>query len=177
MPLVRTISTTGLLSSFFILSACGSETPEDRLQGAAEDVSSVENRIENVSEEIADTSADLEQRRADVRDAEQALASARKELRKLQQKLATEQKKLDSTASDTAIFRLLQSRLLEDDLLASEAINLFVLDGAVVLYGDVRTEKQKSRAGDIAADVPGVSEVRNFVEFRQVDEEPVATDS
>lgn len=177
MMMIRKISSTGLIALSFIVAACGGDTPEDRLQSAADEVASVENKIENVSEEIDDARSELEKRRAEVRDAEQALASARQDLRKLQKRLATEQKELDSTASDTAIFRLLQSRLLEDDLLASEAINLFVLDGTVVLYGEVRSEEQKKRAGSIAADVPGVTEVRNFVEFSQAEANPGSTDS
>lgn len=148
----------------FALVACAPESPEDQLVDAAEDVAEVQDRIENVSEEIADTRSELDVRRAAVRNAEQELASARSELRKLQRKLAKERTDLDNTASDTAIFRLLQTRLLDDDVLASEAINLFVLDGTVVLYGDVSSEEKKQRAADIAAEVPAVATVRNFID-------------
>lgn len=147
-----------------LLAACGADTPEARLEAQAEDVADAEARIADVREEIGDTENELEVRRAAVAEAQKALADARSDLRRLQKKLAAEREALDTTATDTAIFRLLQKRLLEDELLADAAINIFVLDGTVVMYGDVDADDRKARAGDLAANTPGVENVRNFID-------------
>lgn len=63
--------------------------------------------------------------------------------------------------SDERIADDVIDRLTHDELLDAREIMLMVEDGVVTLTGEVEVRWMKHRAEDIAADVPGVRDVRN----------------
>lgn len=146
------------------LVACGPQDPEARLEEAATDVEQARQKVEAVREEVQSAKDDLQSLQAAVDDAQAQLAEARKKLRRKQEQLAAERNELHSTASDTAIFRLVQTRLLDEPSLSTAAVGVDVIDGQVTLRGEVESPEQKETAERIASGTPGVEKVVNLVD-------------
>lgn len=65
--------------------------------------------------------------------------------------------------SDELLHLLVEAALSEDPIVESFEVVVSVLDGAVQLNGVVDTEDERARAGAVAADVEGVTEVDNKI--------------
>lgn len=146
------------------LAGCGPKEPEEQLQKAATKVDKAEQRVDDARENVTSVKRSLADLRDEMDEAEARLADARKKLRQRQKQLAAERNELHDTASDTAIFRLLQTRLLDEPSLSTAAVSADVIDGRVTLRGEVVDPEQKSKAGEIAANTPGVTEVVNRID-------------
>lgn len=152
----------GMLS--IVAPGCSPEDPETRLKEAAREVEDVRDEVEDARENVASAEEELSSLEEAVNEAQAALAEARKKLRRRQTELARERNELHSTANDTAVFRLVQTRLLEEPSLSRVAIAADVIDGRVTLRGEVEAADQKATAGQIAANTPGVREVVNLID-------------
>ena len=152
------------IASILALAACGPQEPESRLKQAADQVEEAKQDVEAAQGDVVEAREDLGSLEAAVHAAEKQLAEARKKLRRKQKQLAEQRNELHSTASDTAIFRLLQRRLLDEKSLSTAAVSADVIDGRVTLRGEVETAEQKATAGDIASGTPGVEKVANLVD-------------
>lgn len=155
-PLATVLVTVALV-------ACGPDNPETQLKEAATEVEKAEHSVEAAREDVQAAQEDVQSLQQEVDKAQEQLADEREQLASKQGELAAEQNELDSTASDTAIFRLVQGRLLDDSSLSAAAIGVEVINGEVTLRGDVESQAQKETAGLIASDTPGVGKVVNLV--------------
>lgn len=135
------------------LSACQAEPPEDRLIAAGEAVSDTSERID-----------DLE---AQIEAHEDTLDRLRTERRKANAQLQNLEERLAARATDVAIFRAVQSALLEDATLNESAISVRVEDGKVTLRGIVAGAAQRDKALELALNIAGVDSVVSRI---QVDE-------
>ncbi len=146
------------------LVACGAEDPEAQLEDAATDVEQAEEGVEAARDDVQSAKDDLQSLQEAVDEAQAQLADERKKLRRKQEQLASEQNELHSTASDTAIFRLIHTRLLDESSLSTAAVGVDVIDGKVTLRGEVESQDQKETAERIASSTPGVETVVNLVD-------------
>ena len=69
--------------------------------------------------------------------------------------------RVDLKATDAALFRAVQKRLLEDERLRHVAIDADVRRGVVELRGSVPDERTAAAAVEVARAVPGVMRVEN----------------
>ena len=164
---LRVLLVAAALAAGLSLAACEPQQPEERLQEAAADVDEAEQQLEGARGDVASAKASVADLKQEVSEAEARLAQARKALRQRQKELAAERDELHDIADDTAVFRLLQTRLLNDSRLADAAVSVDVLDGRVTLRGEVPNPQQKAIAGEIAETTPGVSEVENLIDAGQ----------
>lgn len=125
--------------------ACGGETPEARLSDAGDKVEEAEETLESLEAQIDEHEAALDQ--------------LRDRRRSTKDRLQTLEQRLEERATDVALFRAVQSALLEAPGLKETAINVLVEDTAVTLVGTVPSAEQRTQALDIARSVPGVGEV------------------
>jgi len=121
-----------------------------------ESVTQAERALEATQREVAARKEAVEAAKRAVGDAEkQAVAAA---------EAVAEAKRTAALGSDTALFRAVQTRLLEDPALASVAISARVQDGAVTLAGRVPDAALRDRAVAVARETPGVRAVENEIE-------------
>jgi osmotically-inducible protein OsmY len=69
--------------------------------------------------------------------------------------------KPQSVANDATLQAKVQTALSRDPTLGGAQINIHSTDGVVDLGGSVKSTAMKSRAGLVAASVPGVAQVHN----------------
>lgn len=74
-------------------------------------------------------------------------------------KLDTLEERLAARATDVAVFRAVQTALLQEPALADTAIKVHVEHGKVSLHGVVPSEEQRERAIVISRATPGVGSV------------------
>lgn len=67
---------------------------------------------------------------------------------------------------DSLLTARVKGALVSDEVTKAHRINIETYQGVIQLSGFVSTETEKTRAGKIAAAVPGVVEVRNAIEVR-----------
>lgn len=146
------------------VAACESEAPESKLETAAQQIEETKDKVADARDDYSDAHHELRERKADVESAELSLAEARKQLRRAQAQLTESRDELDRRASDTAVFRLLQGRLLDAPELETAAISVSVFEGEAVLQGSVTNDEQKRHAEAIASSTPGVHAVRNLID-------------
>lgn len=145
--------TSKLIAAVVLLAllGCGQDTPEGRLEAAGDTLEAAE-----------DTLADIEQR---IEQHERSLADLRKKRRNLRERLFTLEERVAARATDVAVFRAVQSALLEDEALSQNAISVDADGGIVVLYGLVSSEQEEMLAIRLANTVPGVEAVRSRMEI------------
>jgi len=146
------------------LAACG-ESREEKLRRASEALQSARQEVHKLRDEVKGKE---EKQIA----AEQELMAARKSLTEAESRLADAESKVDLKATDEAIFRAVQKRLLEDKKLRDTAISATVDHGAVTLHGRVSDEALVKYALGLARETPGVASVESEI---QVAEEPPAS--
>lgn len=156
----RLVSIRGLAATLALalwLPACGDSDPEARLEAAGEALSEARAEVQEARESV-------EQRKAAVTSAEEELAEARERLKGAEAQLAEVEQRVDLRATDAAVFRAVQQRLLEDESLEEVAIAARVERGVVTLLGQVPEAEQRERAGEIARGTPGVVAVENRID-------------
>lgn len=146
------------------LSGCGGDSPEEALRDAADEVHEAREARDAAAREVVDAAEDLADVRDEVKTAEAALAKARTQLRRQRVELRGEEADLAAAATDVAVFRLLQRRLLDAPELNGLAINVAVFDGDVTLSGEAASADQREAAQRIARSVPGVGEIDNQID-------------
>jgi osmotically-inducible protein OsmY len=67
---------------------------------------------------------------------------------------------------DTTVTTRVKTRFAEDQQVSAMRINVETLKGVVQLSGFATSAAEKSRAGEIAREVPGVQDVRNNIIVR-----------
>jgi hyperosmotically inducible protein len=71
------------------------------------------------------------------------------------------------TVDDGAITTQVKAKLIEDSRTKAYQINVETQNGVVQLAGFVDSNEAKTRAGELAREVSGVTNVRNDLEIRQ----------
>jgi len=105
----------------------------------------------------------VEERRARLEVSQAELAEAERQLREAEERLREAESRVDLKATDAALFRAVQKRLLEDERLRHVAIDADVRRGVVELRGSVPDERTAAAALEVARSVPGVMRVENRV--------------
>jgi osmotically-inducible protein OsmY len=137
---------------------CGDDAPEERLAEAQQAVSRAEAETQQAQREVERLRSRVAAREAEVQRAERALTEAQDELRAA----AT---RVEERATDVALFRAVQTRLLEDDTLEPYAVSASVEDGVVTLHGAVETYDEADHAARIARETFGVIGTRNRLQI------------
>jgi osmotically-inducible protein OsmY len=112
-------------------------------------------------ESVAQEQRAVEERRARLEVAQAELAAAERQLREAEERLREAESRVDLKATDAALFRAVQKRLLEDERLRHVAIDADVRRGVVELRGSVPDERTAAAAEEVARDVPGVTRVES----------------
>ena len=133
----------------FVLSGCQPTPPETELQAADEALG-----------EATIVLAELDTR---IEQTEDLLDDLRAERREQRDTVRTLEQRLEARATDVAIFRAVQTALLDDEQLHEVAISADVEDRVVSLGGVVRSEEEARRAATLAAEVPGVDGVTSRI--------------
>jgi osmotically-inducible protein OsmY len=68
---------------------------------------------------------------------------------------------------DTLLTVRVKGALITDEVTREHRIHIETFQGIIQLSGSVGSEEEKTRAGEVAATVEGVVEVRNAIEVRQ----------
>jgi osmotically-inducible protein OsmY len=145
------------LCAALLAAGCGDESEAERAARAAKELSSAR-------EELTRAREDLAAKEAAAQAASGAAESARARLSDAEARVAAAASSEDLQVSDTALFRSVQERLLEDRALRDVAIRAQVTQGTVVLSGKVPDEKARERALELARGVPGVVAVDSQIE-------------
>ena len=148
---------------FLALAACGdSATPEAELEAAGE-------ALEEAREDASGARDTLSEARKRLVAAESELRDARKELRSAKKRVLSAEARLELRATDVALFRGIQTRLLETDSLRQDAVTVRVDGGRVTLEGTVASESARETALQIARATPGVESVRDRLDVEPED--------
>jgi osmotically-inducible protein OsmY len=67
---------------------------------------------------------------------------------------------------DTVLTSRVKTALLEDPVVSGLAVNVETFKGIVQLSGFVKTDAERSRAVEVAREVPGVKQVKNDILLR-----------
>lgn len=151
------IAGVGLVAALAI--ACGEDPAAQRLRETGKELESARSRVEKLEERVAERQETVDKAQAELQKAQSALNEARERVQKLQTEL-------QDTATDEAIFRAVQLRLLEADKLSDVAIAARVNGGVVTLSGDVPNEGVRDRAVEVAKSVPGVAAVQSEIQVK-----------
>ena len=156
---VRGLRLAPLLLGLALGPACGDAPPEERLAEA-------EAAVVAATEETKQAQSELETLRSRVEARAEELAEAERELARAQESLVAAAERAEARASDVALFRAVQSRLLEAEALAPFAVQASVRNRIVTLRGEVDTLSQAERAREIARETFGVTAVRSQLQVR-----------
>lgn len=141
-----------------LATGCGQDE-EERLRDAIENLTEAREAVQAAQEEVDEKQAAVDEARAE-------LEKAREGLREARERQAAAESKVDLSATDDALFRTIQTRLLEDDDLEGAAISAQVSQGVVTLSGTVSKAEKRERAVEIARSVPGVSGVNSQIRVK-----------
>ena len=144
------------------LAACGESSQEQVLARASENLAAAREQVEESRERVTS-------RRQQVEEARAELAAAEQDLRDAQAALRQAESRIDVTATDAALFRAVQKRLLEEDDLRQVAIAVDVDRGVATLRGRVPKAKLRDRAVQVAKSVPGVASVESRISIASPD--------
>lgn len=128
---------------------CSDPTPEARLM-------QTDNALKQTTEDLVDRNDKIEQ-------LETELSNQKKDRRQLRELKLSLEERLDKRATDVAIFRAVQTQLLDDERLANSAISVSVEDGIVTILGLVDSQNKKQMAISIVKSAPGVKVIRSRV--------------
>jgi osmotically-inducible protein OsmY len=142
------------------LMACGPGAPEERLAQAREEFEETRSTVQDLEERV-------EVKRDAVRRAEEALAKARGELEQAENELSQAREKIEARATDVALFRAVQTALLESEELEGVAIRAEVKDGRVTLHGEVGERALAEEALEVARSAAGLDKVSSEIRVRE----------
>lgn len=148
------------LAAALLLSGCGKPAPESELAEAGEALGEATTELTGLNTRIEET--------------EMLLGELRAERRKQRDTVRTLEQRLEARATDVAIFRAVQTTLLNDEQLQEVAITVDVEDKAVTLDGVVRTKEEAGRAINLSKQVAGVASVASRI---RVDDPRADSDS
>ena len=155
----RAVPSAIALALAILLGACGEPSPEAQLADARQ-------QLERARQEVASAEARHQDAQRKLERAREARDQAAEALRRAKAELARARKEVGRFATDDAIFRSVQKRMLEDEKLSEVAIPVRVEKGVVVLTGTVPEKSLAKRAEELAREASGVIEVRNRIEVR-----------
>jgi hypothetical protein len=147
--------------------ACGDELPEERLSEA-------ESAVRDAREAVRKAEEALEEERRELAGCRADLEEAREQLARAEQRQERAERRRADRATDVAIFRTLQKRLLEDEALDSVAIRAEVQDGVVTLHGAVPEADLRERALELGRSIPGAERVVDRIEVDAADGRPTS---
>ncbi len=150
----KLVTTLGVLVLFAAMGCGGSE--EAQLEALSAQLDELRAAVESAQGVV-------EEKEQGVAESESQLADARAKLAEAEEALAALEREAGAAATDPVLFRLVQKRLLEDAALEDVAVAALVENGVVSLSGEVPTAELRTRAGEIAQDVPGVASVENRI--------------
>lgn len=141
-----------------VVPACGDPaTPEAKLEAAGDALDDARDDTHAARESLADAKERLAAAETELRDARKAMRAAEK-------RVLSARARVDRRATDVALFRKIQARLLEADSLLQDAVTARVDDGNVTLEGTVAHDAARKTALQIARSTPGVSTVRDHLD-------------
>jgi osmotically-inducible protein OsmY len=143
------------LLALTLLAGCDRPAPEERLQSAGEQLDSAEESLESLDTRIDELEA--------------TLAALRNERRRTEERLLTLEERVAARATDVALFRAVQSAVLEDEPLSQSAIAVDARKGVVTLTGLVPSAELRDRAVQLAADTAGVDRVVSRIDLEPGD--------
>jgi septal ring factor EnvC (AmiA/AmiB activator) len=138
----------GIGMVLLLTAGCGDEAPEKRLSETRHDLLEVREKIESLE-------ANVSRKRETVERAEDALSEARERLARAESDLSRVRARLDARATRVALFRAVQSALLEREALEDYAIRVEVADDQLILRGEVDEQAAADRALEVARAVVG----------------------
>tara|TARA_R110001599_G_C12269342_1_gene661224 strand:- start:661 stop:1134 length:474 start_codon:yes stop_codon:yes gene_type:complete len=145
-----------VFATVLALAACTDRAPEARLESAGE--------------QLQDTSQNLIELEQEIQNAETHLKTLQKQRRTLTVKVQSLEERLQNRATDVAIFRSLQSQLLNNEALKETAISVEVEDRRITLNGLVSTEEQVAEALATAKSIPGATSIRSQIQIEEIKE-------
>lgn len=131
------------------LAACEKAPPETQLAAAGEALGEATTELADLNTRIEQTETLLDQLRADRREQRDTVR--------------TLEERLEARATDVAVFRAVQTALLDEPSLQNAAIAVDVEERAVTLSGVVRTQQEASQAVAIARQTAGVANVSSKI--------------
>ena len=141
---MRTLVTPTLLA-LTLLAGCDRPAPEERLLSAGDQLESAQDSLESLNSRIDELEA--------------TLVELEKERRRTEDRLLTLEDRVEARATDVALFRAVQSALLEDEPLSRSAIAVDARKGVVTLTGLVNSAELRDRAVRLAEETAGVDRV------------------
>jgi osmotically-inducible protein OsmY len=152
-----------LLVAAVLAGACGGGD-EEQFRLAAQALTAARESVEQAQRAV-------EERRARLEVAQAELAEAERQLREAEEGLREAESRVDLKATDAALFRAVQKRLLENERLRDVAIDADVRRGVVELTGSVPDERTAAAAVEVAREVPGVMRVESRLNVGGAEEE------
>jgi osmotically-inducible protein OsmY len=147
-------------AALLALVGCGGNGAEEELEEASRGLAKAREAVEEARSEV-------EERKTEVQAAQDELAEAREALREAEEELSGFEAKVDLNATDAALFRSIQKRLLDDGSLEDVAIAARVDMGVVSLSGTVPEAELRDRAVEIARSTPGVTSVESRIQVEK----------
>jgi len=148
-PYYVTARRIAVLVAAAMLAGCGKPAPETQLAAAGEALGEATTELSDLNTRIDQTEALLDELRA--------------ERRKQRDTVRTLEQRLEARATDVAIFRAVQTMLLNNEQLQEVAITVDVEDKAVTLGGVVRTMEEAALAVNLSKQVAGVARVASRI--------------
>jgi osmotically-inducible protein OsmY len=146
-----------LSTLLFAAAGCGGDSQEQELKEATAAVAAKREAVQEARGEV-------EARQQVVDEARKELEAAESELRIREQALGEAESHVGLKATDAALFRSVQRRLLDDEELEELAIAVQVAKGVVTLQGVVPDQDARARAEEVARATAGVVTVENRIE-------------
>ena len=156
-PILSLVVLFALSTLLFAAAGCGGDSQEQELKEATAAVAAKREAVQEAREQV-------EARQQVVDEARKELEAAESELRIREQALREAESQVGLKATDPALFRSVQRRLLDDEKLDELAIAVQVAKGVVTLQGTVPDENDRARAEEVARATPGVVTVENRIE-------------
>lgn len=155
-----TIKSVFAVAALGLLAGCNQNAPEERLQKIGE-------RVESVSDQLAYLDARIDE-------LYEELDTKKAERQKLRAQLQTLEERLEARATDVALFRAVQSALLDHSELQQTAISVDVDEGVVTLHGTVASAAERETALDTARETAGVDVVVTRIEIDSAQSQKMA---
>ena len=133
------------------LLGCSEPTPEARLESAGVKLEETEDSLEALNQRIEEL--------------EDELAGLNQKRRRTEVRVMTLEDLVEARATDVAVFRAVQSALLDAPALNQAAISVDARGGLVTLSGVVATEELRQQAVDIARGTAGVENVKSRIDL------------
>lgn len=146
LPQARGLKFTTVIMTCVML-GCSEPAPEARLGEAGEALDNVSRNLDQIDKEIDSLRDDLDEKQ-DKRD-------------KLVERKMSLEERVARRATDVALFRAVQSKLLNEEALKNSALSVEASDRVIVLSGKVTTQAERDIAVRLAASVAGVADVRS----------------